>query len=395
MKILFVTSRFPYPPLKGDKIRAYYPIKNLSQRHEIDLLSFAEEDISTEEMAEMQKYCNNIEVVRISKLTFNMKLAAAIFSTLPSQVYCYSSKRLRTKLDLMTSENNYDVVHIVCGRLAGLCRGLNGTTTLLDWIDALSLSINRMWQTERSWPKKLLYWWEWKKMASFEQKNMTLPGHSVITSPADQRILGDAAVEIIPNGVDCSKFAPQNVEKDIDLIFTGNMSYYPNVQAVDYFCREVFPLIRRFRPATNFYVVGINPAKAVLKWKGAPGVFVTGFVEDLIKELNRSHIFVAPLCSGAGIQNKILEALACELPVITTDYGNAGIQASDGEQILLRNSPESFAEAVLGLLGDDHKRKAMGPRGRDLVLKNYDWKFMASRLEEIYESIASDQRKSC
>lgn len=395
MKILFVTSRFPYPPLKGDKIRGYYPIKHLSCRHTIDLLSYSDDTLRDEAyVGEMGKYCRKIRTVMVSRLAFNLKLAAAVFSSQPSQVYCYRSKAMKKAIEEMSSANKYDIIHLVCGRIAWLAKYVEGVPTVLDWIDALSLSTRRMWESEEAWTKKGMYWWEWRKMAAFERDNLKTCDYSIVTSPLDRNTLGLDSIEIIPNGVDSAVFSPSYAEKDIDIVFTGNMSYFPNAQAVDNFMKNIFPAIRKARPSTRFYIVGINPSPAVLRWKNYPGVVITGFVEDIAGVLKRSRIFIAPLTAGAGIQNKILEAMACGLPVVTTSYGNAGVQAEDGREVIVRNNPGEFADAVLKLFEDEHRGRGIGQNARDLVMREFNWEAVARRLEQIYGQISRHRGSS-
>lgn len=390
MKLLFITSRFPYPPLKGDKIRAYYPIKLLSRCHEIDLLSFTEEGVSQEDLNEMKNYCKKINVVKLNKLYFFLMLVLGVFSLFPSQVLCYRSSRMATLIKKCLSNQKYDLVHIICGRLAGYKKYINGLPVFIDWIDALSMSTERMFRVETFLPKKLVYYFEWKKMKNYEGKMIDLFDYSIITSKVDKEYLENNIDEVIPNGVDTSIFYPMNhIKKDIDLIFTGNMGYFPNVKAVEFFCDKVMPLILKVRPETTFYIVGINPVNTITRYHDGKNVFVTGFVDDLMGFLNRSKIFVAPLQSGAGIQNKILEAMACSIPVISTFYGNAGIQAKDNEEIILSNDQETFSDSVLNLLSDELKTSHIGSEGYNLVHKKFNWKSVTERINNIYKELMS------
>lgn len=387
MNILVISSRFPYPPLKGDRIRAYYPIKQLSKKHNVDLISFSETSITREELNEMKGYCNNIDIVYVSKFYFLSLLVAGIATLIPSQVLCYKSFQMKQLIRRRTKQSQYDIVYIVCARISNYSSYISDTPVIVDWIDALSMSTERLFRNKRFGLKKLGYYWEWKKMKRFEFQQFKKESfYSIITSHVDKKYLADKPNAVAPNGVDTDYFKPSEVNKDIDLIFTGNMGYQPNIHAVQYFCDNVLPLLIKDKSEINFYIVGINPPHFIKKKHDGRNVFVTGFVQDISKYLNRSKIFVAPLQTGAGIQNKILEAFACSLPVVTTDFGNAGIQAVNDKEVIVRNEPEGIADAIVDLLSDSIKRKNIGANATHLVKRKFSWDSFTNHLEYIFQN---------
>jgi polysaccharide biosynthesis protein PslH len=390
VRLAFLTSRFPYPLLKGDKIRAYYPIKLLSARHEIDLFTFSDEAADESAVAHMRQFCRRIEIVNLSTLGTTLKMAAAIPTSLPSQVAYYHSPRM-ARLLRSDVRDAYDLAHVVCGRLAGFAGALGAVPKTIDWIDALSLSTHRRLNTERNPVMRQLYAREHRKMLRFELDAVRHFDYSVITSQVDRTFLDDRIDEVLANGVDLDAFAPGNAPKDIDLVFTGNMGYEANVAAVEYLCRDVLPLVLRERPGTKFFAAGATPSPRVRRLHDGSAVTVTGFVESMPEMLHRSRVFVAPLQSGAGIQNKVLEAMACGLPVVATSFGNGGIQAKAGTEMLVEDTPEGFAGAVLGLLADPARAAALGAAGRDLATRNFSWTAKVDRFEEIFRQVGNRQ----
>lgn len=389
MRIAFLTSRFPYPPLKGDKIRSYYPIKLLSRAHEIDLFSFNDDPVLPAHRKHMEQYCRRIETVELRKLATTVKMAAAVFTPWPSQVAYYRSRRMDDCLRNGVRATHYDLLHVVCGRLAFYANRVARLPRTIDWIDALSLSTQRSSRTERNPVLKLLYHLEYLKMKRFEVNSARQFDYSVITSQIDRAFLDNAIDEVLANGVDLETFAPTHVARDIDLVFTGNLAYEPNVVAVEFFCREILPIIHRQRPDVRFFAVGTSPSPRVLRFQDGTSIVVTGFVESMPEMLNRSRVFVAPLQSGAGIQNKVLEAMACGLPVVSTAFGNGGIQARDGNEILLADSARDFASCVLTLLSDTRRAETQGAAARELVRSQFSWEAKVERLDEIFRRIGS------
>lgn len=387
-----ITSRFPHPPLKGDKIRAYYPIKLLSRNHEIDLISFSEEKVHPLNIAAMKEYCRHVVLVPINNILFQILQLAAIFSPMPSQVFCYSSSAMLRRIHGFLTRHEYDLIHVICGRLALYRRSFSRLPAIIDWIDSFSLSTLRLYETETSLIKKIALYKEWQKMTNYEQRYVDSFDSCYITSHFDKNHIGRDFIQVIPNGVDLDVFRPLPVKKDFDLIFTGNMGYLPNISTVKFFCEEVLPLVIARRPRTTFYVVGANPDSRVLKYHDGRNVVVTGYVESIAEQLNSSRIFVAPLRSGAGIQNKILEGMACSLPVIGTSRANAAIQAKNDVQILVRDDPASFAAAILDLLASEKKQAYLGRNGFDLVRTAFTWQSVADNIERLYSRLVPKRR---
>jgi len=204
------------------------------------------------------------------------------------------------------------------------------------------------------------------------------------------RIQPRARVSVIPNGVDTAYFGPSFRGYDpYRLVFTGSMSHSPNVDAMTFFCREMLPLVRERMPEVRLDIVGLNPAPAVrVLEKQYPRVRVTGAVVDVRPYILDAAVYVAPITSGGGTRLKILEALACGKAVVATRFACNGLQVHDGANILLRDDPEGFAEAIIDLLGDPAKVQRLGRAGRELVVGQFDWTVVGERLFDAYQKLS-------
>jgi glycosyltransferase involved in cell wall biosynthesis len=198
----------------------------------------------------------------------------------------------------------------------------------------------------------------------------------------------DESVRVMPNGVDTQLFRPAGVpSKKPALIFVGHMGVFHNVDAAEYLVHDILPRVRDSFPAVELNLVGAEPAERVRRLAGTPGVRVTGHTPDLNAELNRATVFVAPLRFSAGVQNKVLEAMAAGLPVVTTSFVNAGIQAEDGHHLILANDAESTAGAIVALLRDPEMRRRVGREGREFVVRRFRWEEVLDRMKAIERQI--------
>lgn len=384
MNILFVTPRLPYPPLKGDQLRAFYIIKHLHKRgHKISLLSFIENEREMAWRQKLMEYCEVVETVLLPKWKSYLNMIFGLFSKIPFQVKFYYSREMFDAVRDMSAKNSCDVVHFIFSRMMSYAKVVERIPVVMDHVDAYSMNMERKFNRERGFRKAISYY-EWKRMKRYERSNHSLFNYSVVASRIDREYLNNERIEIIPNGVDQERFAPVRRGKDIDLIFTGNMGYFPNKDAVLYFCQEIFPLILERRPESTFYIVGTDPSPKIRKLADGKNIFVTGYVNDMKDYLNRSLVSVCPIKAGSGIQNKVLEAMANVVPIVATSYAIGGISADNGKEVFIADKPEEFAENVLKLLGDKKLRERLSLNGRRLVEQEYSWDVSAVKFEDVY-----------
>ena len=286
-------------------------------------------------------------------------------------------------------ESKYDLAHISLMRMAPYIKYLKGLPVFLDHIDCLSLNMKRRYETEKGFLRKRLFRNEYIRMKNYEFMYRYLP--SVVTSEKDKKALKSyEIIKVIANGVDTDGFkflSESSIKKTIDLIFVGNMGYYPNIQAMEFFIKKIYPRVKKFQKDIKVYIVGTNPKRVIKSMANNENVFVTGFVDDVKKYLYRSKIFIAPVQSGSGIQNKILEAMSCGVPVVTTSMGNSGIKAKDNKEIIIANDPISFAENIILLLDNKQRRMLLCHQARKFVEDRFSWKKRGTELESFYHEV--------
>jgi glycosyltransferase involved in cell wall biosynthesis len=230
-------------------------------------------------------------------------------------------------------------------------------------------------------------------MAQYEQRMLPLFSRSLVCSQEDRKYLmamGVQNVELLPNGVNIDSFSPQGSTDIVPnrILFTGNMDYAPNIDAVQYFVTEILPLVLEKNPAVEFVVAGQRPVKAVLDL-ASDRVKITGFIPNLADEYAKAHVVVSPLRIGAGTQNKVLEALAMHQAVVCSQVGFAGLGLENGKGILMADNPQEFAQHVLNVLANESLRTELGETGGEHVRETFAWSAVANQLIQHFEKIQS------
>lgn len=390
MKLLFVLSRFPYPTDKGDKLRAYYQIKELSRTNDVYVICLATKLPTEEQRHEVAKYCRLLEIIELTRVERAQNLFSALFAKEPFQVFYFRKKLMKERIAQIITANNIDICYVQLVRM-----GMNIPFELpvkyyLDYMDALSEGMNKRVNFSK-WYEKFFVREEARRLKWYEEKIAEHFDQYSIISQSDADCMPESIknkIHIIPNGVNEDFFITrQNQEpKKYDIIFTGNMNYHPNIQACKYLVNQILPAIEAKGMKVNVCLAGTNPSSEVLALK-SDRVHVTGYVEDLKPYLHSSKIFVAPLFSGSGLQNKLLEAMAAGLPTITTSLANKALKAKDKKEILICNEPQSFAAQIIFLLNHPQEAADMARLGRLYIRENFNWRACNALLEKSLKTL--------
>lgn len=393
MRILFHANRFPYPPFRGDKLKIYNLCNQLKQEHELHLLTFLEDEADLKYLPELEQIFHSIHLVPLTKNQAYINTAKAIFSNLPLQVGYFQMKEMSNKIDEVLGIYDFDAIHIQHVRLAPYWENRTAYKRILDMPDAFSL----YWQrrvASSSGLKKIFNQIEYKRMLSYE-KVMNRFDLSLVCSKEDLNYLeakqGIRTVNLLPNGVDTQTFTLSAHDYTIadHILFTGNMDYAPNVDAVIYFVEEIFPIILKARPNATFTIAGQRPVPKVQALANGKQIQVTGFIENIAEIYTTATIVVAPLRFGAGTQNKVLEAMAKGVPVVSRNIGFEGLDIQQGEGVFLQMSSQDFAQQCIDLLNDAQLRTTVGQRGQSVIAERFAWPKIAQQLAQYFKLITN------
>lgn len=395
MKILFTANRFPYPPYRGDKLKIFHLAKRLSQRHELHLLTFLEDQQDLKYLPELEKIFKEIHLVPLPKSGSYQKSLFGLFRKEPLQVHYFQSRKMKEKIRELREKNTYDVVHVQHLRMAQYWRDFKDIPRILDLPDAYSLYWKRIVAT-KSGLLKAFAKVEQRKVFQYEDV-LNDYDLSLVCSREDMEYLqkekGIQNVRLLPNGVDLTTFSSEIHDYQLDktILFTGNMDYAPNVDAVIYFCEEIFPLIQKEVSGVKFVIAGQRPVKKVLEL-ASKDIEVTGFVEKLSELYQKAAIVVAPLRFGAGTQNKVLESMSMGVPVVSRNIGFNGLNIESGEGVILALESGDFANRCIELLKSFALRKQVGESGKLVIQKQFDWEVITRQLEEYFQEVAANSK---
>ncbi|MBT9175394.1 MAG: Phosphatidyl-myo-inositol mannosyltransferase [candidate division WS2 bacterium] len=393
MKILFVTARFPYPLVKGDKIIPYYRLKHFSRKHEITLLSFSDKDEDINYLKEVSQFCKEVHLVPLKKKEVFLNLITCGLSNTPLQVLYYQSKAFKSKIETLLKDNKYDLIHVFMLRTAHYVSEYNDCPKIIEFIDSMELNMKRRASLERG-IKKIVFQEETRRVAAYEKEIAMKFDFVIVVSDIDKKTIGSSNIHVVPLGVDTDFLTPQmNSNKDENLIvFTGNMGYFPNERAVLYFRNEIFPLIRKRHPNVEFWVIGGGVSNRVKRLEN-DSIKVLGFVNSMAEYINRASVSVAPMQSGSGMQSKILEALACGVPVVATTVAKGDIKLNEEEGLFVADEPNIFAERVVKILIDKNLQRSIAQKAPQAIKDKYSWETSNSGIEKIYSELINENKR--
>ena len=390
MKILVVLPRFPYPLEKGDKLRAYYQIKELSKRNEVYLYCVSHTKVLPEYVEAVRPYCKEICLVRSPRLVNYKNIVRNYLHTKSLQMGYWDSIKSRKAYKAFEKKVNPDVLYSQMVRTMPLV-SRSPRPKVMDFQDAMSMNCERRMEKSRGLWHYILHF-EFKMLRSTEYNSFKIFDALTIISEPDSEAIphkqnGD--IHIIPNGVDFDYFTPLEREKKYDILFCGNMGYEPNVHAAQFLAQEVMPLVWQAMPEATLLLAGASPKREVRKLAN-DRITVSGYVDDIRESYASARIFAAPMQTGSGLQNKLLEAMAMRMPCVTTSIANASLYAEEGKQVLVGDTAQAFADHLVELLHNEERRDQIANEGCSYVHQHFSWEKSCEKLEAILQSVVKN-----
>jgi len=356
MRILFLAHRLPYPPDKGDKIRSFFELKTLSGRHDVDLLCFYDYAEDEQYLNDLRAYCHSVYAERLSWLSSRLRAFNALCTRHCFTLEYFHSPSMRRRVREALERTKYDLIFVFSSSMAQFVEDVDSVPRILDMVDVDSDKW-RQYAQQSTYPNAWVWCREADLLSEYEKKITEHFPLTLVCTTAEAEVLRrrttSANIKVLGNRLDESYWDPQATSVPSEIvswqpyvIFTGSMDYFPNVDAAVYFCRECLPRLRRIVPGLRFVIAGRKPTRSVRRLASESHVIVTGAVPDMRPLLRGAEAAVAPLRVARGVQNKVLEAMAMDLPVISTSKVASALPGPLASYLWVEDDPGRMAKRI-------------------------------------------------
>jgi sugar transferase (PEP-CTERM/EpsH1 system associated) len=394
--LLLLTHRIPYPPDKGDKVRSYHLLKQLTRRFRVHLGTFVDTESDWQYVDDVRRMCGETCFVRLDPLQRRIASLQGLFRGEALTLSYYRHAKLSAWVNELRRSHAIRHVLAFSSAMGQYVVPDPETRSVADLVDVDSDKW-RQYASTQPWPLSLLYRREAEQLLAYERRVARSFDATVFVNSREAELFARLAPEskrsirFVNNGVDADYFSPLRQYADpyrqgaAAIAFTGAMDYWPNVDAAQWFAQHIFPALRRRFANCEFHVVGARPARQVRRLERLPGVTVTGTVPDIRPYLAHACLVVAPLRIARGTQNKILEGMAMARPVLASVQAAAGIDARSGEEIMVAGDADEFILQAIGVL-EGQVAAGLGINARERVLRDYDWAANLAGIEALLDS---------
>jgi polysaccharide biosynthesis protein PslH len=392
VRILFLSTWFPYPPDNGSKLRVYHLLRELGTRHEISLCSFAFDTARPDQSSEFSHYCRSTQVVGLNPFDVNRASTLRTFLSLRPMA-SRPIAAMRDHVGRLIRQTPFDVVIASTEMMADYALMLpESVTRILEEHNSSVRWMRGRYERQTSMVQRLRCWTSWQKTRWYAARLFPKFDLCTMVSESDreaslQMLPGyRGRVEVVPNGVDCARNRPGLAGPQPGrLVYNGSLTYSANYDAMRWFLAEIYPRIRAADPDVTLTITGSTACVNLAGLTLDDTVRLTGFVDDVRLPVAEAAVCVVPIRQGGGTRLKILEAMALGTPVVSTSKGAEGLDVIDGEHLLIADDPQNFAEAVMRLLNDASRCRRLAAQARRLVEERYNWAAIGAAFTTLVE----------
>lgn len=398
-KILIIKMRFPYPIFSGTDHVSFNLIKALSEEHEVSLICHVRSDENIKDIAVLKQYCKEVIVARYPDIkTVWQRIWKKIkreffflFCLVPRDVIDNISTEIEKKIKDHLSSNKYDIVQIEYFYAAKYRKYIKNSMSIILSNDAYYETVRQFYLYEKNIIKKAVRFFEYIVTKRYELRAYKLFDWVFFISKDDLKIIERDNIlkqtRVIPVAMEACQTSKEYKIVPYSMVFVGGMQALFNRDAVIYFCRDIYPLIRSEIPEVTFTIVGSSPGEDILEFAKEPGITVTGSVQDVVPYVSKAAIYVAPLRIGTGIKTKILEAMSMKKAIVTTSMGIQGLSVENGKELFIEDDRISFARRVIELLREPEKCKVIGLKAAEYFDKKHNVASIKSDILDAYRGL--------
>lgn len=388
MRILFLSHRVPYPPNKGEKIRAFHQLKALAARHEVDLFTLADDPADLQHRDVLGGICREVTIAPLNPVHSKLRTLPYLLTRRPLTVPYFFSLKLKRAVSAAFARRRYDRIFLYCSAMAQYVERAWTTPIVADLVDVDSNKWKQYSQVT-SMPMSWVYRREWRRLRAYEKDVCDRAARVLVTTEREAELVRElptsAPVNVVPVGIEVGDPVIR-MQESPTMIFVGDMGYFPNQQAVIWFCHQVLPKVRQAVPQARFLIVGRNPNHKVRSLGSIPGVEVTGQVPEVKPYLAQASVSVAPFLVAAGIQTKVLEAMNHGLPVVASPPIARSLLPPVANCIQTAQQPAEWAAVLIELLQNPDRAAQLGAEARKAVAETYDWRSVLTQFVQLVEA---------
>jgi polysaccharide biosynthesis protein PslH len=387
MRMFFICQRVPFPPDRGDKITTFNEVRHLSTKHEVHVFCLADGTADLDNIPGLRRYAQSVTAVPVLGWESKLRALKAMFAGEPLSVAAFNEAELHNVIRRQFTELRPDLIMVYSCNVAQYAEHFPQVPRIMQFAELDSSRWGQFARRSRL-PLRWVYAIEQQRFFAYERHIARTFSHALVCTAAEQRdferLIPGVPVSLVGNGVDLDYFRSKGIAKRPgSIVFTGVMDYFPNIDAVVWFCDKVLPIVQQQIPEAALTICGSRPTAAVRRLAKRRGVAVTGRVPDTRPYLDGAEVFVAPMRMARGIQNKLLEALAMGLPCVASEAAAAATNVPDGLGILAADDPDEFALHVVRLLRDGAFRATMAGKARAAAELNYRWDVQLACLDRV------------